>query len=65
MAHDTLNHKQKIVRSIPGIGPVMGWMLLAHMPELGKVGDKQIAALAGVAPFAHDSGKTTSFLSTP
>ena len=43
--------------SIPGMGPVMGWMLLAHMPELGKAGDKQIAALAGVAPFAHDSGR--------
>lgn len=54
-----LEHKQEIVRSIPGIGPVMGWMLLAHMPELGTVGDKQIAALAGVAPFAHDSGRTS------
>lgn len=50
--------KIEILQPIPGIGPGMGWMLLGHMPELGKAGDKQIAALAGVAPFAHDSGRT-------
>lgn len=53
-----LTAKVKLLRSIPGIGPVMSWMLLAHMPELGKANDKQIAALAGVAPFAHDSGRS-------
>ncbi len=54
-----MENKLEKLRSIPGIGPVMGWMLLAHMPELGKVGDKQISALAGVAPFAHDSGRSS------
>lgn len=51
-------NKNEMLQSIPGIGPVMGWMLLAHMPELGRARDKQIAALAGVAPFAHDSGRS-------
>ena len=54
-----MENKFEKLRPIPGIGPVMGWMLLAHMPELGKAGDKQIAALAGVAPFAHDSGRSS------
>lgn len=31
--------------------------LLAHLPELGHLGRRQIAALVGVAPFNHDSGK--------
>ena len=54
-----MGNKVEKLRSIPGIGPVMSWMLLAHMPELGKARNKQIAALAGVAPFAHDSGKSS------
>ena len=28
-----------------------------RMPELGMIGDKQIAALAGVAPINRDSGR--------
>ena len=49
--------KEKIMRTAPGIGPVTSATLLAEMPELGKLNRKQIAALAGVAPFNHDSGK--------
>ena len=49
--------KDDLLRSCPGIGPVSARTLLAAMPELGQLDRKQIAALAGLAPFAHDSGK--------
>ncbi|WP_370161435.1 IS110 family transposase [Limimaricola soesokkakensis] len=45
-----------ILRSIPGIGPVASTTLLAEMPELGQITGEQAAALAGLAPIAHDSG---------
>jgi transposase len=47
----------KIVRSVPGNGPVTVATYLAQMPELGKVDRRAIAALGGVAPMANDSGK--------
>ncbi|MCP3473132.1 transposase [Bradyrhizobium sp. CCGUVB1N3] len=46
----------KLMRSLPGVGPVACMQLIAKMPELGRVGAKQIAALAGLAPFNVDSG---------
>jgi transposase len=42
--------------SVRGVGPVTAMALLSHLPELGRVSDKEIAALVGVAPFAKDSG---------
>jgi transposase len=49
--------QDELVRSVPGVGPVMSLTLLASLPELGRLNRKQIAALVGVAPFARDSGK--------
>lgn len=49
--------KAKLLRSVPGIGPVNASTLLAEMPELGNVSRQKIAALAGVAPFNRDSGQ--------
>jgi transposase len=46
----------QLIRSLPGVGPVTCMQLIAQMPELGKVGPKQVAALAGLAPFNVDSG---------
>ncbi len=40
-----------------GIGPVVSTGLLAYLPELGTLNSKQIAALAGLAPFNRDSGR--------
>ena len=54
---DYLNQRAQILRSIPGIGPVLSAALIGQMPELGNLGDKQIAALAGLAPINNDSGK--------
>ena len=46
-----------LLRTVPGIGPVATYSLLAGLPELGKLNRREIAALVGVAPLARDSGK--------
>ena len=48
--HADLREKASLLRSIPGIGPVACSTILAQMPELGRLGDKSVAALAGGAP---------------
>lgn len=48
--------KDKLLRSAPGVGPVLSTTLLAELPELGTLDRKQIAALVGVAPLNCDSG---------
>ena len=46
-----------LLRSVPGIGPITSAALIADLPELGRLGRRQIAALAGLAPINRDSGK--------
>jgi len=48
--------RENLLRSVPGIGPVMSRTLLAELPELGTLTHKQLAALVGVAPLNRDSG---------
>ena len=48
--------KDDLLQSAPGVGPVTAQSMLAELPELGTLTHKQIAALVGVAPMAHDSG---------
>jgi transposase len=48
--------QEQLLRSVKGIGPVASFTLLAALPELGTRSPKEIAALAGLAPFARDSG---------
>ena len=43
--------------SVPGIGERTALAIVIRMPELGRIGRAQAAALAGLAPFDHDSGK--------
>ena len=52
-------HQQKIamLQEVPGIGPQLARTLIAEVPELGQIGRRQIAALIGVVPHAHESGK--------
>jgi transposase len=45
-----------LLRSVPGVGPVLAATLIALLPELGALPRKQIASLVGVAPFDDDSG---------
>ena len=47
----------KIIRSVPGLGPVITCGLLGYLPELGTLNRKKIAALVGVAPLNRDSGQ--------
>jgi transposase len=49
--------KDKLLRTAPGVGPVLSVNLVATLPELGSLNRKQIAALVGVAPFNRDSGR--------
>lgn len=48
--------KAELLRSIPGIGPVSAAMLLAEMPELGRMTAGEAASMTGLAPVPHDSG---------
>jgi transposase len=48
--------KEDLLRSAPGVGPVLSRTLIGELPELGTLPRKQIAALVGVAPLARDSG---------
>jgi transposase len=47
---------EKLLTSVPGVGPTTARTLLADLPELGLLDRRQIAALAGLAPFSRDSG---------
>ena len=42
--------------SVPGVGSGVATSLTAHLPELGSLNRRAIAALAGVAPYSRDSG---------
>ncbi|NRA86180.1 MAG: IS110 family transposase [Rhizobiales bacterium] len=59
-SHITTNDKLKDdcerLQSIPGVGPVLSSTLVSSLPELGKLDRRKIAALAGLAPHACDSG---------
>ncbi len=53
---DDFEESYRILTSVPGIGPVTAASLIAWMGELGAIGNRQAAALIGVAPFARGSG---------
>jgi transposase len=49
--------KEDLLASVPGVGPTIARTLIAELPELGRLDRKQIAALAGLAPFTRQSGR--------
>lgn len=49
--------REKLLRSVPGVGQVLASLLLVEMVELGTLSRHQVAALAGLAPYNADSGK--------
>lgn len=49
--------QEDLLRTVPGVGPVLATTLLADLPELGRLNRRQIAALVGVAPLNWDSGQ--------
>ena len=56
-AHPDLARAEQRLRTIPGVGPIVAATLLAELPELGQRDRRAIAALAGLAPLANDSGR--------
>jgi transposase len=54
---DDMKHRDGILQSAPGVGPVLASAILAQLPEAGQADRQEVAALVGVAPFNHDSGK--------
>jgi len=53
----TLKEQSARLQQVKGVGPVTAATLLAELPELGQLEDKQIGALAGVVPYNQDSGQ--------
>lgn len=49
--------KEDLLASVPGIGPIIARTLIAELPELGTLDRRQVAALAGLAPWTRQSGK--------
>src|SRR5262245_29327010 len=56
-ANGALAQRYELLTSMPGVGPVLAFTLIALLPELGKMSRKQLAALVGLAPYDFDSGK--------
>jgi transposase len=54
---DAWRAKDDLLRSIPGVGPVLSLTMLGLCPELGQLNRREIAKLVGLAPLANDSGK--------
>ena len=55
--HADLARRFDLVCSIPGCGERTALSIVVRLPELGQIGREQAAALAGLAPFVHQSGK--------
>jgi transposase len=56
-ADATLARRHEILTSIAGVGTLTANQLIATMPELGSLENKQAASLAGLAPVARQSGQ--------
>ena len=57
MADPAWQETSERLQSMPGVGAVTAATLVAELPELGRLNRQKIAALVGLAPFNHDSGK--------
>ncbi len=56
-ADKALGAKAAVLMAVKGVGPILAATLLAHLPELGTVCRRAIAALVGVCPYDFESGK--------
>jgi transposase len=52
----TFKENEDLLKSVPGVGPVLARTLLAELPELGSLSGGELSALVGVAPLNRDSG---------
>ena len=53
---DLLLEKAQLFMTAKGVGLITAYTLIGELPELGKVNNRKIAALSGIAPFCRDSG---------
>ena len=51
------SEKRRVLLTVPGVGDTMVYTLLAELPELGTLSNKQVASLVGLAPINRDSGR--------
>jgi len=49
--------KEQLLTSVPGVGPQTARTMLAVLPEMGQLNRREIASLAGLAPYTRESGK--------
>jgi transposase len=49
-------HNEDLMATVPAVGQVIARTLMAELPELGTLDRRQVAALAGLAPFTRQSG---------
>jgi transposase len=54
---DEWTERRSLLKSTPGVGNTLIYTLLADLPELGELNNREISALVGVAPMNRDSGK--------
>lgn len=57
VAEPVLQQGREVLQREQGVGPVVSMVVMAHVPELGRINRKQVAALAGLAPYNRDSGQ--------
>lgn len=55
---DTAHHAADLMQQTQGVGPVTAWAVLAYLPEITQLNRNRIVAMAGLAPFDRDSGKS-------
>ena len=55
-ADEALSRKADVLMSMPGVARITAAGLIAALPELGRIGGKAASSLAGLAPFARESG---------
>ena len=60
-ANEQWRKNSQLLQTMPGIGKLTANLLIANLPELGLIDNKQIAALSGVAPFTRQSGLQKGF----
>ncbi len=58
-ADKEMREKAGRIREIPGMGEVCASTLLAHLPEIGTLSRREVAALVGLAPYNRDSGTSS------
>lgn len=54
-------HTYRILTSVPGVGTIVAATLITELPEIGSLNRRQIASLAGLAPFAKESGQRKGY----